>query len=76
VVPVFRLRQPDLDVNLRLDGNLHPAEATGTGGPGGRPGKGGGGVNAFGAINVAVIDITSGSARFERSLHLSALAVQ
>src|SRR5579863_6376226 len=48
--------------------------ATGTGGPGGKPGNGGGGENVFAAIDVAAIEVTSGSWRFAKLLQVSARA--
>jgi hypothetical protein len=49
-------------------------KATGTGGPGGRPGNGGGGKNVFAGIEVAVIDVTSGKARLDKLSHVLAAA--
>jgi hypothetical protein len=44
-------------------------KATGTGGPGGKPGKGGGGENVLAATETAAIDVTSVSLSFDRSVH-------
>jgi hypothetical protein len=48
-------------------------KATGTGGPGGRPGNGGGGAKVFAATEVAVIDVTSGLASKDRCICLPPL---
>src|ERR1700737_1177233 len=49
-------------------------KGTGTGGDGGRPGKGGGGVKVFAGTEAAVIDVTLGNVRLERALHASGSA--
>jgi hypothetical protein len=49
-------------------------KATGTGGPGGKPGNGGGSENVLAAIEVAVIDVTSGKTRLDKLSHVPAAA--
>jgi tannase/feruloyl esterase len=49
-------------------------KATGTGGPGGKPGNAGGGENVFAGIEVALIDVTSGKPRLDKLPHVRAAA--
>ena len=71
VVPVGRRRQPDLDLIAGFTVIWTRQKATGTGAA--KPG-GPGGVKLSAAIEVAVIEITSGKTRLESLVQLSAAA--